>query len=99
MGKSYHFSLEATPTVTYAFKKKKKKKREAYLSFREGFVPNSSGLALRSEPGQQRSLEASVEDYRIQRSLETPAAPSLLATTVSLRSDAVKTNPDWSGLS
>lgn len=65
-----------------------------------GFLPTSSGLAAGNELGQQRSLEAGLEeDYRIQRALETPAAPSVLATTVSLRSDDVKTNPDWSGLS
>lgn len=88
-------------SYTYSnFRVKKKKKSERFTSLSESFLPDSSGLATRSELGQQRSSEAGVKkDYRIQRSLETPAAPSLLATSVSLRSDAVKTNPDWSGSS
>lgn len=97
MGKSYHIDLEATPTVIFAFKKRERE-RESLAHFHGGFCAVEV-----LHPGASRvsgvPLEASVEDYRIQRSLETPAAPSLLATTVSLRSDAVKTNPDWSGLS
>lgn len=99
MGKSYHFNLEATPTVTFALKgKKKKNERLTSLSGRVLYptVQVWHSGASRVKP---RCSEASVEDYRIQRALETPAAPSLLATTVSLRSDAVKTIPDWSGLS
>ena len=93
-GKNIHFSY------TYSnFGVKKKVFQFTSLS-QSGFLLTSSGIARGSEPGQQRFLEAGVEeDYRIQRALETPTATSLLATTVSLRSDAVKTNPDWSGQS
>lgn len=94
MGKTY---TSATLTLTLALKKKVFQFTSLSQS---GFLLTSSGIARGSEPGQQRFLEAGVEeDYRIQRALETPTATSLLATTVSLRSDAVKTNPDWSGQS
>lgn len=86
---------EATATLTFALRRERKKRREFYFCFTVFFLTVPSGH--RERAGLQRGCEAGAENYRIQRALETPPAPSLLAATVSLRSDAAKTNPDWPG--